>query len=199
MGRGGPAAVLQRRRAHRHRAVRRPAPRDCSRTPRRTSAESRRRGSARASIDLDILLFGDEEWASERLTIPHPRMARARLRRHAAARGRAGRDVSRRTPVGERRRRDAGARARAGGRRAGVRGADAALASDPRQGPPPGAETRPRARGLPLGVAHAPTGASPAGARRSATIGGEEWVPLGVAAARSVAEPCPSSSSSTRC
>ncbi|MBE0476590.1 MAG: 2-amino-4-hydroxy-6-hydroxymethyldihydropteridine diphosphokinase [Coriobacteriia bacterium] len=25
-------------------------------------------------IDLDILLFGDEEWASETLTIPHPRM-----------------------------------------------------------------------------------------------------------------------------
>lgn len=25
-------------------------------------------------IDLDILLFGDEEWASERLTIPHPRL-----------------------------------------------------------------------------------------------------------------------------
>ncbi|HEY3317897.1 MAG TPA: 2-amino-4-hydroxy-6-hydroxymethyldihydropteridine diphosphokinase [Coriobacteriia bacterium] len=26
-------------------------------------------------IDLDILLYGDEEWASDRLTIPHPRMA----------------------------------------------------------------------------------------------------------------------------
>lgn len=26
-------------------------------------------------VDLDILLFGDEEWASETLTIPHPRMA----------------------------------------------------------------------------------------------------------------------------
>jgi 2-amino-4-hydroxy-6-hydroxymethyldihydropteridine diphosphokinase len=26
-------------------------------------------------IDLDILLFGDEEWASEDITIPHPRMA----------------------------------------------------------------------------------------------------------------------------
>ncbi|MBN1193705.1 MAG: 2-amino-4-hydroxy-6-hydroxymethyldihydropteridine diphosphokinase [Coriobacteriia bacterium] len=26
-------------------------------------------------IDLDILLFGDEEWASPELTIPHPRMA----------------------------------------------------------------------------------------------------------------------------
>lgn len=26
------------------------------------------------TIDLDILLFGDEEWASERLTVPHPRL-----------------------------------------------------------------------------------------------------------------------------
>jgi 2-amino-4-hydroxy-6-hydroxymethyldihydropteridine diphosphokinase len=26
-------------------------------------------------IDLDILLFGDEEWTSDELTIPHPRMA----------------------------------------------------------------------------------------------------------------------------
>lgn len=26
------------------------------------------------TADLDILLFGDEEWVSERLTIPHPRM-----------------------------------------------------------------------------------------------------------------------------
>jgi 2-amino-4-hydroxy-6-hydroxymethyldihydropteridine diphosphokinase len=37
----------------------------------------RRRGTRYGprAIDLDLLLFGDEEWRTEQLTVPHPRMA----------------------------------------------------------------------------------------------------------------------------
>ena len=46
----------------------------CSNSRRRWGGRARRRKGP-ASIDLDLLLFGDEEWNTPELTMPHPALA----------------------------------------------------------------------------------------------------------------------------
>ena len=53
-------------------------------------------------LDVDLLLLGDLELESDRLTLPHPQVTEPPLRARAAARARPGADASRRDPLAER-------------------------------------------------------------------------------------------------
>lgn len=132
-------------------------------------------------IDLDILLFGDEEWESARLTIPHPRM-RDRdfvitpLLEIAP-------DVT--YPDGLPVANDAGA---SQGPVLGIVGEVPGFEEQTPQppapalaGPPPGAETDLGPADLPRSFASADFRV-PGTGESFRTVEGEEWLPLGVAA-----------------